>query len=106
MSDFKIGNEVFYDDFKDKYTITEIQKNENVMDIVFYRGYNSNGDFITRTEDSIKRKESWIPDNNSTYEMRFICSSCKRSEVVPTIGFTKCKPLWNFCPFCGADMRE
>lgn len=105
MSDFKIGDEVFYDNLKDKYTITEIQKNENVMNIVFYRGYDSNGNFITRTEDFIQKREQWILDSNSTYEMRFICSNCKRSEIVPTIGFVECKPLWNFCPFCGSDMR-
>ena len=51
------------------------------------------------------KKGEWLPDNNSAYEMRFVCSCCKESEVVPTIGFTKYKPLWDFCPNCGADMR-
>jgi hypothetical protein len=46
-----------------------------------------------------------LPDNNCAYEMRFVCSVCKESEVVPTIGFTKYKPIWDFCPNCGADMR-
>ena len=50
-------------------------------------------------------KGRWLPDNNSAYEMRFVCSVCKESEVVPTIGFTKYKPIWDFCPNCGADMR-
>ena len=52
-----------------------------------------------------RKKGEWLPDNNNAYEMRFICSCCKESEVVPTIGFTKYKPLWDFCPNCGADMR-
>ena len=52
-----------------------------------------------------RNKGEWLPDNNNDYEMRFVCSCCKESEVVPTIGFTKYKPLWDFCPNCGADMR-
>ena len=53
-----------------------------------------------------RKKGKWLPDNNSLYEMRFVCSECHESEVVPTIGFTKYKPIWDFCPNCGADMRE
>ena len=52
-----------------------------------------------------QKKGEWLPDNNNAYEMRFVCSCCKESEVVPTIGFTKYRPLWDFCPNCGADMR-
>ena len=52
-----------------------------------------------------RKKGKWLPDNNSLYEMRFVCSECKTSEVVPTIGFTKYEPIWDFCPNCGADMR-
>ena len=52
-----------------------------------------------------RKKGEWLPDNNNAYEMRFVCSCCKESEVVPTIGFTKYRPLWDFCPNCGADMR-
>lgn len=52
-----------------------------------------------------RKRGEWLPDNNNAYEMRFVCSCCKESEVVPTIGFTKYKPLWDFCPNCGADMR-
>lgn len=53
-----------------------------------------------------QRTGRWLPDNNSVYEMRFVCSECKESQVVPTIGFTKYKPIWDFCPNCGADMTE
>ena len=52
-----------------------------------------------------QRTGRWLPDNNSVYEMRFICSECKESHVVPTIGFTTYKPIWDFCPNCGARMR-
>ena len=51
-------------------------------------------------------KGHWLPDNNYVYETRFVCSVCKNSEAVPTIGFTKYKPIWDFCPNCGADMRS
>lgn len=53
-----------------------------------------------------QRTGRWLPDNNSVYEMRFVCSECKTSEIVPTIGFTKYKPIWDFCPNCGAEMTE
>lgn len=52
-----------------------------------------------------RKKGKWLPDNNSLYEMRFVCSECKTSEVVPTIGFTKYEPIWDFCPNCGAKME-
>jgi len=52
-----------------------------------------------------RKNGKWLPDNNSPYEMRFVCSECKTSEVVPTIGFTKYEPIWDFCPNCGAEMR-
>lgn len=51
-----------------------------------------------------RKQGMWLPDNNSPYEIRFVCSCCKESEVVPTIGFTKYIPLWDFCPNCGAKM--
>ena len=53
-----------------------------------------------------QRTGRWLPDNNSVYEMRFICSECKESHVVPTIGFTTYKPIWDFCPNCGAKMNQ
>jgi len=53
-----------------------------------------------------RKNGKWLPDNNSVYEMRFVCSECKESQVVPTIGFTKYKPIWDFCPYCGARMEE
>ena len=52
-----------------------------------------------------RKNGKWLPDNNSVYEMRFVCSECKESQVVPTIGFTKYKPIWDFCPNCGARME-
>ena len=51
------------------------------------------------------RKGRWLPDNNCYYEVRFVCSVCKESEVVPTTGFYKYSPVWNFCPNCGAKME-
>lgn len=52
-----------------------------------------------------RKTGKWLPDNNSVYEMRFVCSECKESQVVPTIGFTKYNPIWDFCPLCGARME-
>lgn len=45
----------------------------------------------------------WLPDNNNYYEERHICSACGRSYKVDVcMG----EPMWDFCPNCGADMRE
>lgn len=51
------------------------------------------------------RRGRWLPDDRYYYEMRFVCSECKESEVVPTIGFTKYAPVWDYCPNCGAKME-
>lgn len=45
----------------------------------------------------------WLPDNRNYYEERFVCSVCRKSYEVDTcMG----DPTWDFCPGCGADMRE
>lgn len=44
----------------------------------------------------------WLPDNNNYYEERFVCSECKGNYKVATcMG----KPVWKFCPNCGAKME-
>lgn len=48
-------------------------------------------------------KGQWLPDNRNYYEERFVCSVCRKSYEVDTcMG----EPTWDFCPGCGADMRE
>lgn len=53
-----------------------------------------------------RKKGKWLPDNNGFYETRFVCSVCKESEIVPTIGFSKYVPIWDYCPNCGAKMER
>ena len=49
-----------------------------------------------------RARGTWMPDTMCYYEERFICSECKGNYKVDTcMG----KPMWNFCPNCGADMR-
>ena len=44
----------------------------------------------------------WVPNYIYHYEDRFVCTACGRSYKVDTrMG----KPIWDFCPNCGADMR-
>ena len=81
MSDFKIGDEVFYNnDLDKKFTITEIEKNKNVINTVFYRGYNSNRDFITRTENFLKKINN---NNNSILKWK---KDFKRYVKIPETG--------------------
>lgn len=49
-----------------------------------------------------RKKGKWLPDNNAIYETRFVCSNCHESQVVPTIGFRRYKPIWDYCPMCGS----
>ncbi len=50
-----------------------------------------------------RKTGNWLPDNINYYEERYVCSECKISYKVDTcMG----EPLWNFCPNCGADMRQ
>jgi len=60
---------------------------------------------VAPTIEPERKKGKWLPDNINPYEIRFVCSECKESQAVPTIGFTAYKPIWNWCPLCGADMR-
>jgi rRNA maturation protein Nop10 len=63
------------------------------------------------TADVVKRKKGkWIiKDNPGTGWYRVTCSECGEdvTSTIPVIGFfPNAKPIWNFCPECGADMRE
>ena len=50
-----------------------------------------------------RARGTWMPDTMCYYEERFICSECKGNYKVDTcMG----NPMWNFCPNCGADMRQ
>ena len=49
-----------------------------------------------------RARGTWMPDTMCYYEERFICSECKGNYKVDTcMG----KPMWNFCPNCGAKME-
>lgn len=48
-------------------------------------------------------KGKWKFDNRYAYIVRFFCSQCHESYNVDTF---MGKPMWNYCPNCGADMRK
>ena len=52
---------------------------------------------------SAQKTGKWIEDINKTYVQYFICNQCGNEYRV---GTCMGKPIWNFCPNCGADMRE
>lgn len=61
-------------------------------------------------QSTIERKTGkWIiQDNPGTGWYRVVCSECAENVTsnIPMIGFfPHCKPLWDYCPYCGADMR-
>lgn len=60
--------------------------------------------------DPERKKGKWIiKDNPGTGWYRVTCSECGEdvTSVIPMIGFfPNVKALWNFCPDCGAEMRE
>ena len=45
----------------------------------------------------------WVEAGEYLGELRFKCSACQKNMAVSTVML---KPVWNFCPNCGADMRE
>ena len=49
------------------------------------------------------KRGKWLPDNNNYIYEQYVCSECKNSFKVDTcMG----KPMWNFCPYCGARMER
>ena len=55
-------------------------------------------------DDEPERKRGvWLPDNNNYITPHFVCSACGMSQKVETVMY---KPLWAFCPRCGAKMMR
>lgn len=56
-----------------------------------------------------RKTGKWIiQDNPGTGWYRVVCSECDENVTsnIPMIGFfPHCEPLWDYCPYCGADMR-
>ena len=56
-----------------------------------------------------RKKGEWIiEDDHRSNWYRVTCSECGEdvTSTVPMIGFfPNAKVLWDFCPYCGADMR-
>lgn len=50
-----------------------------------------------------ERKGKWLPDNTNPYAIMFTCSECKESVCPPVT--SSFKPIWKYCPNCGAEMR-
>ena len=51
---------------------------------------------------SARPKGKWIESTESRFRP-FMCSACGCIYDVDTV---MGKPIWNFCPKCGSDMRE
>lgn len=47
------------------------------------------------------RHGRWIEQDSFHYELHFKCSVCGNSENMPTRMY---KPIWEYCPNCGAKM--
>ena len=61
------------------------------------------------TAEPERKTGKWIVrDNPGTGWYRVTCSECGEdvTNVIPMIGFfPKVKPLWDYCPYCGAKME-
>ena len=64
---------------------------------------------LSETIEPEQKKGKWdIRYNPGTGWYRAVCSECGEdvTSVLPMLGFfPDVKPLWDFCPNCGADMR-
>ena len=50
-----------------------------------------------------ERTGKWMPDNTDYLRQRFVCNACGISQKVETVMY---KPIWEFCPRCGARMEK
>lgn len=66
---------------------------------------NSQGapNFSTAVEQPYHKTGKWLPDNNNYITPHFVCSACEMSQKVETVMY---KPIWAYCPRCGARMME
>ena len=58
---------------------------------------------IKALEQPERKRGVWLPDNNNYITPHFVCSACGMSQKVETVMY---KPIWAFCPRCGARMME
>ena len=74
---------------------------ESAIDYLHSVGWLQEHDrILTESAEPERKKGEWIIDK---YKAELTCSECKKTFTnFPVIGW---KPLWNFCPNCGADMR-
>lgn len=65
---------------------------------------------IKALEEPERKKGEWIiKDNPGTGWYRVTCSECGEdvTSTAPCIGFyPNAKVTWDYCPNCGADMRQ
>ena len=79
-------------------------------------GYNDGIDFavsrlsVLPSAQPERMRGTWIiKDNPGTEWYRVTCSECGENVTseIPLIGFLpNAKAVWDYCPYCGADMRE
>lgn len=56
-----------------------------------------------------RKQGRWLKAGTHHGEQIFTCSECEIDEMVPTVtdfstGISE--PLWDYCPNCGADLKE
>jgi len=49
-----------------------------------------------------RKKGKWIMCRSRSYATKYRCNKCGQETDDTIMG----KPRWNYCPNCGADMRE
>lgn len=64
---------------------------------------------VREAEETEQKHGKWIiRDNPGTGWYRVTCSECGEdvTSTIPMIGFfPNAKPLWDYCPYCGAEME-
>ena len=73
-----------------------------------YVKYNIPADMPTVDAVPVRHGKWIIRDNPGTGWYRITCSECGEdvTSTAPCIGFfPNAKVVWDYCPYCGADMR-
>ena len=74
---------------------------------VYVKGWNDAIDAIVNNAPTVERpKGEWIPNDTLFHHGKtsYRCSVC--NDVIDDVPTCLNKPLYKYCPVCGADMRE
>jgi len=81
---------------EEQWDILEDVDFDNTESICFHTKHGKEVEFVKR------KKGKWVSDDAIFGGVPYHCDQCGEKTLTTIMG----KPRWNFCPNCGADMRD